>query len=209
VNTAADIMGDIPKRIVLATRNRGKMREVKEILGDLGIELLTLDELGPVPEVEEGGETFLENAVKKAKEVSSHTGLPALADDSGLEVDRLNGAPGVRSARFAGPGASDSDRYGKLLSLLEGVPDEKRTARFRCAVALAFPDGRVITAEGSCKGRIADRPRGSGGFGYDPVFISDDPGMIFAEASPELKNSVSHRRRALMKLREILEGDGR
>jgi XTP/dITP diphosphohydrolase len=198
-------MTNIPKRLVLATRNKGKIREVREILGDLEIEFLTLDDLGPVPEVEEDGKTFLDNAVKKAKEISSYTGLPALSDDSGLEVDRLDGDPGVYSARFAGPNASDTDRYEKLLSLLGGVPEDERGARFRCAVALASPDCEIITAEGSCDGRIADRPRGSGGFGYDPVFISSDLGITFAEASPELKNSVSHRRRALLKLKEILE----
>ena len=198
-------MHSIPQKIVLATRNKGKIREVKEILGNLGIEFLTLDGLGPIPEVEEDGKTFLDNAVKKAREISSYTGLPALADDSGLEVDRLSGAPGVYSARFAGPDASDADRYEKLLSLLDGVPEDERAARFRCAVALALPGGEVITAEGSCDGRIADHPRGAGGFGYDPVFISRDLGITFAEASAELKNSVSHRRRALLKLKGMLE----
>ncbi len=200
-------MHSIPEKIVLATRNKGKIREVKEILGNLGIEFLTFNDLGPIPEVEEDGKTFLDNAVKKAREISSHAGLPALADDSGLEVDRLSGAPGVHSSRFAGPDASDVDRYEKLLSLLEGVPEDERVARFRCAVALALPDGEVITAEGSCDGRIADHPRGSGGFGYDPVFISRDLGITFAEASAELKNSVSHRRRALLKLKEMLKRD--
>jgi XTP/dITP diphosphohydrolase len=193
------------KRLVFATRNRGKLRELRQLLtpGEfpLGVELLGLDDI-EVPEIPETGQTFAENAAAKARGVMEATGLPALADDSGLEVDALDGAPGVHSARYAGPGASDADRIALLLQDLAGVPAERRGARFRCVVAFVDPadPGRVGLHEGSCEGRILETPRGSGGFGYDPVFYVEELGQTFAEAPAEQKNRLSHRGRAMRRL---------
>src|SRR5262245_54205776 len=195
----------IPPRLVLATRNRGKAAELGALVGaSAPVAVLTLDAFPDAPEVEEEGASYAENAIRKAQAVAAATGLPALADDSGLEVDALDGAPGIRSARFAGPTADDRDRIATLLTALAGIPDDARTARFRCAVALAWPDGRVVTAEGECRGRIAARPVGEGGFGYDPVFVADDLGRTFAAAPPQEKQRVSHRTRALQTLLERL-----
>ncbi len=192
-------------RLVLATRNPGKVAEMREILRDRGpgaVEVLSCADFPYLGDVVEDGETFEENAREKALAVADATGEVALADDSGLEVDALGGAPGVRSARFSGealPRGASRDRanYEKLLSLLADVPDSMRTARFRCAVAVAAPGGRVRTAKGTCEGRIAFAPRGSGGFGYDPVFVPDGCDRTFAELGPEVKNTISHRARAL------------
>lgn len=193
------------RRLVFATRNRGKLRELRQLLtpGDFpgGVELLGLDDI-QVPEIPETGETFAENAEAKARGVMQATGLPALADDSGLEVDALDGAPGVRSARYAGPDASDADRIALLLRSLDGVPARRRSARFRCVVAFVDPadPDRVHLHEGSCEGQILEAPRGSGGFGYDPVFFAPELGQTFAEAPPEQKNRLSHRGRAMRSL---------
>lgn len=192
-------------RLVLATRNPGKVEEMREILRASGlgvVEVLSCADFPGLGDVEEDGETFEENATKKALAVARATGEVALADDSGLEVDALGGAPGVRSARFAGealPRGASRDRanYEKLLSLLAGVPGPERTARFRCAVAVASPAGRVQTAEGRCEGCIIFAPRGSGGFGYDPVFVPDGYDETFAELGSGVKNAISHRARAL------------
>ncbi|MGE5572437.1 MAG: RdgB/HAM1 family non-canonical purine NTP pyrophosphatase [Bacteroidota bacterium] len=196
-------------RLVLATRNPGKVAEMLDIMrasgfdgGFAGVEVLSCADFPGLADVAEDGETFEENATKKAVAAARATGEVALADDSGLEVDALCGAPGVRSARFAGEdlprGASrDRTNYEKLLSLLAGVPDHERTARFRCAVAVATPKGRVRCAEGRCEGRIIREPRGSDGFGYDPVFVPDGYDSTFAELGPGVKNSISHRARAL------------
>ncbi|WP_027716976.1 XTP/dITP diphosphatase [Desulfovirgula thermocuniculi] len=191
-------------KLVLATRNRGKIKELSALLAPLGYEVVSLEDFPGVPEVPEDGATFAENAVKKAVAVARHTGHLALADDSGLEVDYLGGAPGVLSARFAGEHGNDRANNEKLLALLAGVPPEKRTARFRCVVAVATPAGEVWTAEGSCEGVIADTPRGEGGFGYDPLFYVPELGKTFAELDPEVKNRLSHRARALAGAREIL-----
>ncbi|RKY59577.1 MAG: non-canonical purine NTP pyrophosphatase [Candidatus Latescibacterota bacterium] len=191
-------------RLVLATRNEGKAKEIREALSGLEVDLLTLSDFPEVPEVHEDGATFSENAKKKALTVAKFTGLPALADDSGLEVDALGGMPGVRSARFAGEGADDDANNRKLLELLKGLPPERRTARFRCVLALAFPDGEVYTVEGTCEGLIAEEPAGEGGFGYDPLFLIPEEGRTFAQMTREEKNSLSHRGRALRKLREVL-----
>lgn len=191
-------------RLVLATRNEGKVKEIREALSGLEVDLLTLLDFPEVPEVHEDGATFSENAKKKALTVAKFTGLPALADDSGLEVDALGGMPGVRSARFAGEGADDDANNRKLLELLKGLPPERRTARFRCVLALAFPDGEVYTVEGTCEGLIAEEPAGDGGFGYDPLFLIPEEGRTFAQMTREEKNSLSHRGRALRKLREVL-----
>jgi XTP/dITP diphosphohydrolase len=191
--------------IVLASRNRGKAAELSALLAGLPIRIRTLDEFPSAGEVEEDGATFAENAVKKALAALSATGLPALADDSGLEVDALGGRPGVFSARFAGIGADDRSNREELLRSLEGVP-EPRTARFRCVIALAHPGGRVETVEGSCEGVITREPRGEGGFGYDPLFFFPSLGRTFAELGPGEKHAVSHRGKAMRAMAGVLQG---
>lgn len=192
-----------PARLVFATRNRGKLVELRALLSDLDVEVLAAADLG-VPDVEEDGATFCANAVKKAREVAAATRLPALADDSGLEVDALGGEPGVHSARYAGRHGDDAANNEKLLARLAGVAPERRTARFRAVVALADPRGplgdRVLTAEGACEGVILEAPRGAGGFGYDPLFFSPELGMTFAEAGVGGKGGLSHRARAIVAL---------
>lgn len=191
-------------KLLVATNNRGKVREYAELLDGLAVRLTFPAREGLSLEVEETGETFAENAILKARVYAEASGLLTLADDSGLEVDALDGAPGVRSARYAGPGASDEDRYRLLLRRLAGVPAEGRTARFRCVVALATPEGEVQTAEGCCEGVIGFEPRGTHGFGYDPVFYMPDRGQTMAELLPEVKNRVSHRARAARAAMPIL-----
>lgn len=197
-------MTDRP-RLVFATRNRGKLEELRQLTAHLDLDVVGVADLPtPVPEVVEDGATFLANAIKKAREVALATGLPAVADDSGLEVDALGGAPGVHSARYAGRQGDDTANNAKLLANLAGVPPEQRTGRFRAAVALADPRGplgdRVITAEGACEGIILDAPRGSGGFGYDPLFWVPELGATFAEVGVGPKGGISHRARAMRAL---------
>ena len=192
-------------KIVLATGNRGKVRELKKLLENMPVEVLSLADFPELPEVVEDGSTFAENALKKARQISRATGLLTLADDSSLEVDFLGGAPGVHSARFAGPRKSDADNNQKLLELLKDVPEEKRTARFRCVIAVAAPGARVETAEGTCEGIVGFAPKGEGGFGYDPLFYVPEFGRTFAELSMDIKNKISHRGKALIKARDILE----
>ena len=192
-------------KIVLATGNLGKVRELKKLLENMPVEVLSLADFPELPEVVEDGSTFAENALKKARQISRATGLLTLADDSGLEVDFLGGAPGVHSARFAGPRKSDADNNQKLLELLKDVPEEKRTARFRCVIAVAAPGARVETAEGTCEGIVGFAPKGEGGFGYDPLFYVPEFGRTFAELSMDIKNKISHRGKALIKARDILE----
>lgn len=194
-----------PWVIVLATRNENKVRELAAMLAGLPIRLESIGSYPDAPDVEETGATFAENAVLKAKAAAQHTGLWAMADDSGLEVDALDGQPGVYSARFAGPGATDADNNEKLLKLMADVPDDRRTARFRCAIALAAPDGRIFVDEGTCEGRIARAPRGEGGFGYDPLFVVPELGRTFAELPAAEKDRISHRGRALTAVRRRLE----
>jgi XTP/dITP diphosphohydrolase len=191
--------------LVFATRNKGKLVELRELLA--GIEVISIDEVGKdVPEVIEDADTFVGNAAKKAREVSAATGLPALADDSGLEVDALGGAPGVFSARYAGEPHSDSANNAKLLSALSGVAD--RRARFRAVLALADTAGPlgadIITADGTCEGTILTAPRGTGGFGYDPLFFAPELGMTFAEAGVGSKSELSHRARAMRAIKPRL-----
>jgi XTP/dITP diphosphohydrolase len=198
-----------PPTLVIATRNPGKVREMREILQDLGIRLLSLADFPEIGEIPEEGTTFAENAAAKAKEVARRTGLPALADDSGLEVAALSGGPGVFSARYAGDRTApapptDQDNWRKLLDELAGVPQEARGARFVCEIALALPDGRLYHAQGQCAGRIAFEPRGSQGFGYDPVFLVPRYGRTMAELGPEVKNRLSHRALALAALKDLL-----
>lgn len=192
-------------KAVLASTNRGKAKEIGEMLKDIGVEIVALDEYPSIKLPPETGKTFIENALLKARHVAENTGMTALADDSGLEVDYLGGRPGVRSARYAGEGATDEENFKKLLAELEGVPGEKRGARFRCALALVSPDGREEVSEGVFEGFITEAPRGKNGFGYDPVFFVPEKGMTAAELSPEQKNSLSHRAKALMELKKKLK----
>jgi XTP/dITP diphosphohydrolase len=192
-------------KILLATHNRGKLREFAEILADLPVEWITLDDAGIREEAEETGQTFEENARIKAEFYGRLTGLPTLADDSGLEVDALDGAPGVYSARYSGANATDQDRYRLLLKNMESVPQDQRSARFRCVIALARPDGQMITADGRVEGEIGSEPRGTHGFGYDPVFWLPEYAASLAELGPEIKNKISHRARAVEAIRPALE----
>jgi len=191
-------------QLVLATRNRGKIREIKYILSDFPIEIKSLLDFPNIPEIEETGNTFEENALIKAKTVAKLTGLPALADDSGLAVDCLNGAPGVYSARYAGEGADDKKNNEKLLRELEGIPLERRGAAFVCVIALCIPKGNCYIEEGKCKGVISLSPRGSYGFGYDPIFFLPDYGKTMAELPLEVKNQISHRYKALKKIKSLI-----
>ncbi len=197
------------RRLVFATRNAGKLTELRQLLAELdgAIEVLSAADLD-LPEVVEDADTFAGNAAKKALSASRAAGLPALADDSGLEVDALGGAPGVISARYAGPEQDDRRNNDKLLAALARVPPQRRTARFRSVLALADTAGslgeRVLTAEGTCEGMILEAPRGTGGFGYDPLFFSPELGMTFAEAGIGPKNHLSHRARAMRAMRPQL-----
>lgn len=191
-------------KVVLATRNEGKVREIADILAPHGFEVVSLREFPELGEITEDGATFRENAMIKAAAVSGHTGLLALADDSGLEVDALDGAPGIYSSRFAGEEKDDQANNRKLLELLSDIPAERRTARFQCVVAIAEPDGWVHIAEGSCEGVIAKKPRGQRGFGYDPLFYVPAYDRTFAELDPSIKNKISHRAKALEGAVDIL-----
>lgn len=185
-------------KLLVATKNRGKLEEFRRIFEGLGLELASADELG-LPDVEETGETFEANALLKARAYAEASGLMSLADDSGLEVDALGGAPGVYSARYAGEGGSEAN-VRKLLGALDPVPDAERTARFRCVLALVDPSGPAghdpLLAEGTCEGHIAHAPRGRGGFGYDPVFVPQGMSLTMAEISDAEKDRISHRGRA-------------
>jgi len=192
--------------IIVASRNSGKIGELQKLLSPLQIKILSLDDFPEAQEVEEDGETYRENAVKKARAVVEVTGKMALADDSGLEINALQGKPGINSARFAGPGATDHEKNLKILQLLEKVPDDERGATFVCNVAIAGPGGLLKVVEGSCRGAIIREPRGGGGFGYDPLFIPFGYNQTFAELLPEVKNRISHRGRALEKAALFLEG---
>lgn len=190
-------------KVIAATKNKGKIREIQEILSPLNIEIISQQEMGIEIDVEETGDTFEKNALIKARAVALLCDYPVLADDSGLCVEALDGAPGVRSARYAGDNATDSDRINKLLGELYG--SENRNAKFVTSVAFIFPDGTEITAMGEVKGYITDEPHGDNGFGYDPVFFSPEIGKTFAQLSDEEKNSISHRGRALQNLYEKLK----
>jgi len=189
-------------RVVVASLNRAKAREIAEILAaeGLGLEVVALADFPDVALPPETGESFAANALLKARAAAQGTGLPAIADDSGLEVDALGGEPGVMSARYAGEGAGDADRYRKVLALLADVPDARRTARFRCAAAFVSPEGVELLAEGTCEGRLAREPTGAGGFGYDPIFVPEDYTVTMAQLTPEQKHAISHRGRALRAL---------
>ena len=191
-------------RIIFATGNAGKMKEVREILKDLNVEVLSMKEAGIQVDVEENGKTFQENAVIKAREIMKISGEVVLADDSGLEIDYLNKEPGIYSARYMGEDTSYRIKNANLIERLQGVPDEKRTARFVCAIAAAFPDGSVETTEGTIEGRIGYEEKGENGFGYDPIFYVPEFGCTTAELTGEQKNQISHRGKALEAMKEIL-----
>ena len=192
-----------PPKLALATKNPGKIREILEICADWHVGWITA-EGADWPEIEETGETYRENALLKAMEVARVLGVPAVADDSGIEVDALGGGPGPRSARFAGPGATDAENLSLLLARVAGLPDAERAARYRCVAACAWPEGRAIDVEETCEGAITLEPRGSGGFGYDPAFVPVGSSRTMAELPPSEKNRISHRGKALRALGEAL-----
>lgn len=193
------------EKMIFATGNEGKMREVRMILGDLGAEILSLKEAGIQAEAEENGTTFEENAVIKAKEIMEKTGALVLADDSGLEVDALNGEPGIYSARYMGHETSYHIKNKNLIERLEGKTGEERRARFVCAIAACFPDGRVLTTRGTMEGQIGYEEKGENGFGYDPIFYLPEYQCYSGELPLEEKNKLSHRGKALRLMKEQLE----
>lgn len=192
-------------KILLSTRNLHKRRELEEILKELDVDVLTLDEAAISIVIEEDGNTFAENAIKKAGIIAQLSDCITLADDSGLVVDALDGAPGIYSARFAGENANDRDNNIKLMELLKDVEEPLRTARFICTIAICTPEGKVYTVEGRCEGSIGLEPRGEGGFGYDPLFIPQGYDQSFAELGEAVKNRISHRGKALQKARDVLK----
>lgn len=193
------------KPIIIATKNKGKAKEFERMFLPLGFEVKTLLDFEEMEDIEETGQTFEENAIIKAEAISALTGQVVIADDSGLIVDALDGAPGVYSARYAGPDKNDDANIDKVLKELEGVPNEKRTARFYCALAVAFPNSKTITVHGTCEGSILGERRGNNGFGYDPIFLVTELGLSMAELSPDEKSKISHRGKALKKLEEMLQ----
>jgi len=195
-------------RIVVASGNSGKLRELSKLLSGLEFELLTQTSCG-VNSIEETGRSFLDNALLKARHASRETGLPAIADDSGLEVDALGGAPGIYSARYAGPSATDADNNAKLIRSLAGVPADRRGARYRCVLAFVRTGDETspLIAEGLWQGQIVDPPRGQGGFGYDPHFWLPAIGKTAAELNRDTKNALSHRGQAMLRLRQLIETD--
>jgi XTP/dITP diphosphohydrolase len=194
-----------PQRLVVASRNDGKIREILRICADWPVEWRTHREV-EVPNVEETGDTYLDNALLKARGVAAATGEAALADDSGIEVDALDGAPGPRSARYSGPGATEESNLRSLIRAVEGVPGDRRTARYRAVAALAQPSGDAVWAEGVCEGSLGTEPRGTGGFGYDPIFVPRGEERTMAELSDDEKDRISHRGRAVRVLRDLLAG---
>lgn len=193
------------KRMIFATGNENKMKEIREILGSLPLEILSMKEAGIEVDITEDGTTFEENARIKARAVCERAGEMVLADDSGLEVDYLNKEPGIYSARYMGEDTSYRIKNKSLIDRLEGVPDEKRTARFVCAIAAAFPDGRELVVRGTIEGIVGYEEKGENGFGYDPIFYLPERGCTTAELPPEEKNSVSHRGNALRQMKKMLE----
>lgn len=192
-------------RIVFATGNVGKMREIRMIMEDMGMEILSMKEIGINPDIVEDGTTFTENAIIKAKAVAALTDAIVLADDSGLEIDALNKEPGIYSARYMGEDTSYRLKNANLIERLEGVPDEKRTARFVCAIAAVLPNGELLTTLGTVEGRIGYEEKGANGFGYDPIFFLPEFGCTSAELTDEQKNEISHRGKALRAMKELLQ----
>ena len=191
-------------RLVLATKNREKIGEIAQILGSR-CDILSLADFSGIPQIEEDGAAFKENAIKKAKALSEHLNMPALADDSGLEVDALCGAPGVMSSRFAGEDATDDENNAKLLQMIKDVPLKERTAQFKCVVALCYPSGDTATAEGTLEGIIIEKRKGTSGFGYDPLFLIPELGLTLAQMDRSLKNKISHRGEAVRKLMSAIK----
>jgi len=189
--------------LVIATRNKGKTKEIKDLLKDFPVDIKDLDDFGPIPHLEEDGDTFDENAYKKASFAARILGLPALADDSGLTVEALNGAPGIHSARYGGENSTDEQRYLKLLREMEGMSNRK--AAFECVISIAVPTGPALTYEARCEGLITQEPAGSKGFGYDPVFYYPPYKKTFAELTRQEKNRVSHRGKAFAELKDEFE----
>lgn len=192
------------KKVIFATGNENKLKEIRMIMKDMDLEIVSMKEAGCFVDVEETGTTFEENSVLKAMAIAKKSGEITLADDSGLEIDFLNKEPGIYSARFMGENTSYDIKNGELLRRMEGVPDEKRTARFVCAVALARPDGTSEVVRATMEGRVAYEPAGENGFGYDPIFFLPEYGCTSAELPPEDKNAISHRGKALRMMREVL-----
>ena len=200
----------LPPRLVLATKNLGKIREILRICRGWPVEWLTYRPGSephdrPWPDVEETGLTYSENALKKARAVAGVFDTPAVADDSGIEVDALDGAPGPHSARFAGKEATDEQNLHLLIERLKAVPNAERTARYRCVAICAWPDGRTVLAEATCEGRLVLEPRGDGGFGYDPIFVPDGSARTMGELAPDEKDALSHRGKAFRQLGELIE----
>ncbi|NLK98151.1 XTP/dITP diphosphatase [Defluviitalea saccharophila] len=193
------------KRIIFATKNKGKIAEINEIMKDLNVEVVSMEEAGIDVDIVEDGTTFEENAIIKVKEIMKITNDIVMADDSGLEIDFLNKAPGVHSARFEGENTPYDIKNKKILDMLSGVPDEKRTARFVCVIAAGFPDGEIITARGVIEGRIGYEIKGENGFGYDPIFYVPEYDMTTAQMPRDLKNQISHRGKALEKMKSELK----
>lgn len=191
--------------LVIASKNKGKVAEITALVGDLPVRILLLNDFPSIPDVKETGTTFAENAEIKARSMHAATGLTALADDSGLEVDALDGRPGIYSSRFAGENATDKDRCALLLKAMDDVPDEHRTARFRTVACIVGPDGKVHFTEGTCEGVITRQPAGDNGFGYDPVFYLPRLGKTMAQLTSDEKNAISHRGKALRAVVEILK----
>jgi XTP/dITP diphosphohydrolase len=206
-----------PPELAVATKNEGKVLEILQICGDWPVRWVLAPEVGGSPrgyrtatwpDVEETGQGYLENALLKARAVEAALGIPAVADDSGIEVDALGGEPGPRSARFAGPNATDEDNLRLLIERIRAIPEHRRTGRYRCVAVCTVPGGGDLRAEGVCEGRLITEPRGSGGFGYDPVFLpAARPGRTMAELPPEEKEAISHRGIALRSLGELLRTD--
>ncbi|MFH1625179.1 MAG: XTP/dITP diphosphatase [Pseudomonadota bacterium] len=191
--------------IVLATRNEGKLQEIRDLLKELAVKVTSLKDIPQIPVIHESGSTLQENALMKAEMVALLTNRVAIADDSGLEVDALEGKPGVYSARFAGEGASDDENNKELLGRLEGVPISERGATFRCVLAIVSPEGKKYIVEGECRGIIQLEEQGKLGFGYDPLFFVPEYGKTFAELPPQIKNRISHRAKAMEKLKDLLK----
>lgn len=192
-------------KIIFATKNKGKIKEINAIMSDMNIEVISMEEAGVNVDVVEDGETFQENAIKKAREIMEISGLITMADDSGLEIDYLDKAPGVYSARYMGEDTPYDIKNSKILDIMKDVPEEKRTARFVSVIATAIPGGKIVTTKGTIEGIIGYEIKGENGFGYDPIFFVPEYGMTTAEMAPEQKNSISHRGKALRLMKDELK----
>lgn len=193
------------RELIVATKNKGKLKEIKELLKEFDLKVTSLAEYPDVPEIVEDGKDFYENALIKARTVARHTGKLVLGEDSGIEVEYLNNAPGLFSSRFAGEDATDDDNNAKLMRELDGVPKEKRKARYRCFVAMLDGEKIVGVVDGRCEGYIATEPHGENGFGYDPYFLIEEYGKTFGELDPAIKSKISHRAKALVKVKELIK----